>query len=351
MRASALLLLLCLPAAHAAAGVYYINKGVQYHIGDNRYDMSEDASFVGTYPVVGQEWIQAFKVDRPDTVRVDIELVRGVDNCPYCKVLVSIDDWDMGRLSQENNREPFTTLEPLAKKVEPGRVHLLKIASYGSERVDDFVIADVVVRSQLANVTLLNPGPVLKAPEAPMPEFFDPAPAPRGPCQGLAPQRNWLHGFSEGQPTPFKIGPAGDGFSQPGAFAQLDPGQEREFTLRLSAPPASGDRVGQPLEILLGVEKPSGWALLFAPGRERLLHANLIKRGRYAAASFSPAWNPGALNRARVAYCGDGSARLYLNGVQAGPALDRLSGPLALRVRGLGLEAEVGGAPPGLEAP
>ena len=118
-----LLMVLGLAASWLQAKVYYVNKGLLYHICDNRFEHSTDSDFMGTYPVVGQEWIQAFTVDQPDKVKVRIEIVKGVDDCPYCKDLVSIDDSLMGRLYAKDNGVGFDTLEPLAKDVEPGKIY------------------------------------------------------------------------------------------------------------------------------------------------------------------------------------------------------------------------------------
>lgn len=351
MRASALLLLLMVlgaPALQAEPGVYYINKGVKYHIGDNRYDQSEDATFLDTYPVVGQEWIQAFTVDRDDAVQVDIEHIWGVDDCPYCKVLISIDETPMGRLTQDFNHHPFTTPLPLAKKVSPGKVYLLKIASYGDTKVDDFVISDVVVRTQAAKVTMLEPGPVLKSPEQPMPQFFPPSPPPKGPCEGLAPQRNWLGGFSEGHPAPQHLLPQPKAFSESQPLLMLQPGQQGELWLRLMRAPESVDRVGQPVEVLLGMDAPSGWALLFAPGAEQLQHGNLLRQGHYSSESFGALWKARAWNRLDVVYCTDGFAHLQINGVNVKRVLQGMSGALPLRVRSQGLDLQIGGSDPGL---
>ena len=352
MHAKALLVLVSLSiAAQAAAGVYYVNKGIKYHIGDNHYDSSEDSNFVGAYPVVGQEWIQAFKMDRRDKVRVDIESIWGVDDCPYCKTLISIDGVLMGGLSQENNHKPFHTPDPLARELEPGVIHYLKIASYGDAKVDDFVIENVIVQTDTAVVTLMQPGPILKSPEQPMPDFFDPAPAPKSaaPCESLELQRNWLHGFSEGRPAPFLLKAQPAAFYEAGPLLTLSPGEQSEFYVRVAAKPLGGDRVGQPFEILLGSARPWGWALLFAPGQESLQHGNLIKFGRYAAGSFGATWRAGLWNRIQVAYCTDGQVRLSVNGVEAQQTLSGQSGSLPLRVRSLGLGLEVTGLDPDIE--
>ena len=49
-----------------SATVHFVNKGVKYHLGDGRFDRSTDSDFLDTYPVVGEEWIQAFTVTADD---------------------------------------------------------------------------------------------------------------------------------------------------------------------------------------------------------------------------------------------------------------------------------------------
>ena len=132
MRRNPLFLLLLLLPAAVWPKVYYASQGVKYHVGDDRFGTSLDSSFLDAYPVVGKQWIQAFTVSGRDAVKVRIDHIWGVDDCPYCKAMVSIDDHDMGRLAAENNHKPFDTPEPLAYIVEAGRTHYLKIESYGS---------------------------------------------------------------------------------------------------------------------------------------------------------------------------------------------------------------------------
>src|SRR5260370_22635877 len=74
------------------AKVYYVEKGVKYHIGDNKYSRSEDKEFLDTYPVVGKEWIQAFKVTEDDNVVVRLGNVWGVDECADCKDMIFLND-------------------------------------------------------------------------------------------------------------------------------------------------------------------------------------------------------------------------------------------------------------------
>lgn len=313
--------LLWLLAATASAKVYYINKGVLYHLGDSKSSLSTDAEFVGTYPVVGRQWVQAFKVDRVDAVRVRIEKVRGVDDCAYCKVIVSIDDTPLGRLFEENNKVPFTTPDALAKRVSPDLVHILKIESVGME-ADDFVIGDVVVESE-ANVTLMEPGPVVKDPGEPMPLFVPPPPP--GGCGYSAVTREWLPGFGEGGPVPVELKAGQRTFTAGAQLAEIVPGRALEFDLKIGSTGAH-DKVSQPLEIALDEAFKDAWVLLFDAAGKRVEHANLRQAGRYTDDAFQIAeFNAGGWNRFKVELCDAGagglSARLYVNGRECGARL------------------------------
>jgi hypothetical protein len=350
----AVLALMLALAPKLPAKIYYASKGVKYHVGDNRYDQSEDATFVGTYPVVGEEWIQAFRVDEADKVKVTIGNIWGVDNCPYCKILVSINEWDMGRITQENNHEPFTTLEPLACSVDAGKTYFLKIASYalgGSS--DDFVFSDVTVETQHASVTFLQPGPIIKMPDQPMPKIFEPAPErPASGCDGLNPNRNWMLGWNNGQAAPADLKPDKD-FAESGTLAELEPGQSLALSFKAGSQSMNADRVDYAFEVMAtpssdsptAASKPSGWIFQFHDGVNGLYHGNLKLRGNYSARSFTaPQLDKAGQNQLMLQYCHDGSMHLILNGKALGQSLSGMTGTQAVGARALGVPVLVEGA-------
>jgi hypothetical protein len=339
------LLLLGLSAVPLRARVYYVNKGVLYHIGDNHFASSTDAEFVGTYPVVGQEWIQAFTVDRPDKVIVRIEVIRGVDDCPYCKDLISIDDTLMGRLYAENNHKTFETPEPLAKAVVPGKVYYLKVASIGLE-ADDFVIGDVVVQTDTAQLTLMEPGPILKGPGDPMPKVYPPTPKAReaAPCESLPLNRDWMLGWKEGVPAVLDLDEA-TGFQSSSPVAGLRSGQALDLDFQVSRV-ASKDAVSQVLECLVGSSPSSGWALLFS-AQGSLQHGNLLLQGDYSEKALATgAYRPGVPNRLRLERCTNGRLRALLNGVDLGQSLDEAEALALISFRAQGLQVQVKSAAP-----
>ena len=331
---SSLLLVLVLAfAGDLQAKVYYVNQGVRYHIGDNIFDRSEDAMFVGAYPVVGTQWVQAFTVSARDTVKVHIDHIWGVDDCPYCKDLVSIDTHDMGRLTAENNHTPFDTLEPLAYPVEPGKIYYLKILSYGlHNEYDDFVVEGVSVESQGAEVTFLQPGPVLKNEGQPMPKVA-PAPALLSPCDGASRVASWLPEECRASSV-WNL----EGASLKDAAQGLAEGDYLEMYVQLVKPGAQGDRVSQDFEVLLG-DPGSGWVISFPPDGASPSHGNVKVRGRYTGKSFATtAWQAGLWNQVRLARCLDGQARLWLNGRELAQSLEHLpQGKMALKFRAPGL--------------
>ena len=337
-------LLACLPDL-LLARVYYVNRGVKYHIGDDRFSSSQDPDFVGAYPVVGEEWIQAFKVTQDDRIKVSIGHIWGVDDCPYCKIMVQIDDGLLGRLFQENNHKPFDTPDPLAYPVKKGRTYFLKIVSYASfGSADDFVFSDVVVETDHAEVRFLQPGPIIKMPDDPMPKVYDPEPTQASACGELAPNRNWLLGWDKGGPAPTSLKPEKD-FAESADLAVLESGQSLDFKFMAQAAALAGNRVDHAFEIMVGkdVKTRSGWVFQLHDGVDGLYHGNLKVAGRYTARSFSSQVGKTGINQARLEYCKDGSLHLLLNGKDVGQALEGLGGPQTVMVRSLGLPVTVQG--------
>lgn len=330
-------------AASLQAKVYFVNRGVKYHIGDNRYDLSEDKEFVETHPVVGQEWIQAFRVNASDEVKVSIANVWGVDDCPYCKVMVSIDEHDMGRLSQANNREAFNTLQPLAMKVEPGKTYLVKIVSYGDSKVDDFVIEGVSVETEGAEITFLKPGPILKMPDQPMPVFADiPVADAPGPCPGLRQMNNWELGPGKAKDT-LELTSSSEGFADSGKLGELRPGESVEFFLQGKGA-GEADKVSRAIEVLCGIEDDSGWVFSLDEAG-RAVHGNIRKKGQYRSARFDQrAFRAGAWNRIRLSYCSDGNLRLDINGAAVSASIKGGGKAQVFRIRTLGQKTMLSGA-------
>lgn len=340
-RLSLLALTLALLAPCLQAKVYFVNRGVKYHLGDDRASRSADSEFLDAYPSVGQEWVQAFTVDREDDVRVSIANIWGVDDCPYCKDFVAIDSHDMGRLSEENNHKPFDTPAPLAMHVKPGHTYLLRVSSRGGTQVDDFAIEGVSIETD-AEVTLLAPGPVMIDPGEPMPSFALPKPVV-GPCDGTTLIEHWMpeKERSRGQ---LDFGPLALPVSRRVAVP-LPLGQFFDFYAQVDGS-GQGEAVDQFVEVLVG-EPGSGWVLSFDPGKVVPAHANAKLKGRYVADPFNVgAWKKGVWNQLRVARCEAGSIRLWLNGqALGGPLSIAGDGPLPLTLRSGGLSLRIAEKP------
>jgi hypothetical protein len=331
----AILAALLLLASPAMAKVYYVNQGVKYHIGDDRFARSTDEAFVGTYPVVGQQWIQAFTVDRPDRVRVRIEHVWAVDDCDYCKDLVWIDDALMGRLYAKDNGKGFESLDPLVHEVVPGKVYYLKVESVGLQ-ADDFVIENVIVESDKAEVTMMEPGPILKQAGDPMPRIYPPLRRSGGICEGLLVNHNWMLGWSQGVPSALTLGAKGE-FKPSPAVVSLKKGQAVDLEISIQGK-SSLDAVSQPLECLVGEAPFDGWAMLFSTRREAIEHGNLILGGDYTGKSFEVGqYQAGRSNRFALRRCADGTLRLLVNGRELAQSIpcSLESAPVAFRAQGL----------------
>ena len=334
-RLALLLAVLSLLGTALQAKTYYVNRGVKYHLGDDRASRSADSEFLDAFPSVGQEWVQAFTVDKEDDVRVSIAQIWGVDDCPYCKAFVAIDDHDMGRLSEENNHAPFNTPPPLAMHVRPGHIYKLKVSSRGGSQVDDFAIEGVSIETD-ATVTLLAPGPVMLNPGDAMPSFAEPKPVV-GPCDGTTAIEHWIpeKEKSRGQ---IDFGPLALPVSRRVALP-LAQGQFIDFYAQVDGS-GQGEAVDQFIEFLAGPDA-SGWVFSFDAGSVVPTTGNFKRKGRYGAETFKlDAWKKGQWNQLRLARCEAGSARLWLNGHPLGGALP-IPGdqpwPLTLRSGGLTL--------------
>lgn len=330
-------ILLLAPALQAK--VHFINQGVKYHIGDGQASASVDSDFLDTYPVVGEEWIQAFSVSEPDVVKVSVAEVWGVDDCAYCKVMIDIDGREMGRLFEEDNHKSFNTPGPLALRVVPGRTYQLRISTRATQgKVDDMAFQGVSIETDKAAVTFMEPGPVIRRQGQPLPVFRRPQP-PTGPCEGVSWVEHWLPVADQGRAFTEFSASAGPVRRQ--ASSPLDVGGFLRIHVQHSET-GNGDAVSQYLELLLG-EPADGWVLSFGPGRKSPSFGNLKRGGRYGADAFAvTGWRPGEWNELKLARCPDGQARLWVNGSEQRARLSGLApGPLgvSLRSSGLGLKA------------
>ncbi len=339
MRLWTWILLLSLLPALAPAKVHFINKGVRYHIGDNRFGLSEDSNFMDAYPVVGEQWVQAFTVSEADTVKIRIANIWGVDDCPYCKVLVQIDEYLMGRLSEENNHKAFDTPTPLAYRVEPGRTYYLKVTSIGKDgSVDDFALEGVSVETVLADVTFVGPV-TIHEPDRPIPT---PMPTPMyGPCPGAEPRGAWLPVESKTKGYAVLNG-AGQGSLITGS-TPLDVGGYVDIHVKVQNV-AQGDLVGQALEIGLGTGR-AGWVFSFGSESKLPYHGNLRGPGRYQASVFdAKGWRDG-WNLLRLARCPSGRTMLLLNNQSLLDLPNTPNGPADISVRTLGVAAWIADSP------
>jgi hypothetical protein len=333
---------MALLAPSLQAKVYYVNRGVKYHIGDDKDSQSVDSTFLDAYPAVGLEWVQAFTVSQEDHVRVSIQNIWGVDDCPYCKDMVSIDEQDMGRLSEENNHQPFNTPSPLAKHVVPGRTYLLRIRSVSiGGQADDFAIEGVSIETDGADVTFLQPGPVLRNPGEPYPRFAEPKPV-HGSCDGTTQVEHWLPERDRSR-SQWEFGAVALP-QQRRAAADLPAAGFIDFYLKVDGS-GTGDAADQFCELVLG-DPGSGWVLSFAPGAAVPSFGNLKRSGRYGGETFPvTAWQAG-WNQLRVARCDATSARAWLNGKELGGALSGAGpGPWPVFLRSGGLILRVAEKP------
>lgn len=334
LKKSALFLSLLLTAAWLPANQYYVNKGVKYHIGDSQASASVDSDFLDTFPVVGPEWKVGFTVNKEDSVKVRIEEVWGVDDCPYCKIMIDIDGREMGRLFEEDNHKSFSTPGPLAMRVVPGHVYTLRISSRNSQaggKLDDMAFQGVSVETD-AEVTWTTPVEIGDK-EVP------PPPKPVSPCEGAQYVEHWLPKMDQGRAvSEFK--PAdGDALRQ--ASAELPDSSYLRMQVKVEES-GRGAAVDQYVEILMG-EKPTGWVLSFAPGQVSPKALNTKLGGHYKPKTFkADGWRSSAWNELRVARCPDGTARLWINGTEQGARILGLpSGPLPLSYRSAGLGMKV----------
>jgi hypothetical protein len=324
------------------AKIYFINKGVKYHIGDNHFATSEDSDFLGAFPVVGQEWLQGFTVSQADKVKVHIGKIWGVDDCDYCKVFVAIDGHDMLRLSQANNGGPIDTLTVLAMTLQPGVTHVLKIASIGRDKVDDFMIEDVSVETQVAEIEFVAPRPFETAEPTPEPQL------PKVPCESAEPKVGWMKGEAEGK-TGFELESKGRDGQDSGVLGSLAPGEALDFYVQIAGLPASHDAVGHALEFLLTEPAKEGWVLSLKEGQGSGLHGNMIRDGIYRAEAFSAGpWKPSGWNHIRIQSCSDGYIHLQVNGGQATVGLKSGLRAHSFMFRAVGIKAVISKRP---EAP
>lgn len=331
----ALLLALSLPAL-LPAEVYYANKGTKYHIGDGRFGRSVESEFLDAYPVVGEQWVQAFTVSAPDVVRVRIDHVWAVDDCAYCKDMIFIDDHPMGRFAEEDNNKPFITPSPLSMRVVPGHVYVLKIVTIGlNGQMDDYAIEGISIESDKAALHYLEPGPLMLRADAPMPHFSAPAKV-AGPCEGTQAVDAWLPASAR-QRGVLEFLPQAQASSRRTA-ADLQPGQFLRIFVKVDEA-MDGDAVSQFLEVLLG-EPASGWVLSFPPKGKSPLAGNMKREGRYEAAAFDTShWNADKWNELRLAICEGGVGRLWLNGKDLGQTVQHLNASQTVRLRASGLKA------------
>lgn len=332
-----LALALCFLASQAQAKIYYVNKGVRYHIGDDKYNSSNDSTFIDAYPVVGKQWIQPFQVTQEDTIKIHVDKLWGVDDCPYCKDMISIDTHDMGRLSAANNHEAFDTLKPLAFHAYPGHTYYLKIESFGTPQADDFVFEGVRVETEVADV-IFPRQPIIKDPGDPMHvEHVD------SPCEGARQVSSWI-------PDEFKASGRlefsdQDAPCEQDTSASLAAGDFVQFYAKVDET-AGVDGVSQALEILLG-DPESGWVLSFIPGGTSLAHGNLSLNGHYMSDPFGTgAWKTSAWNQIKIARCEDGRAHLWINGDEMSQSLDQIpQQALQLKIKALGVTARLADQP------
>jgi hypothetical protein len=327
--------LFCSISAHAK--VYYTSKGVKFHIGDNRFALSEDSTFVGANPSVGQEWVQEFKVSQADHVKVHIDKIWGVDDCPYCKVIISIDGKDMLRLFQSNNNNPVDTPEPLVQYLQPGVSHFLKIASYGSTQVDDFMIQDVSVETQAAEVEFVGP-PVEVEPEA------TPTPVVHiAPCESAIPNPGWMPGEAEGKRAYEMSSKDNHGLSS-GILGKLAPGEAIEFLLQVDSFAQVRGIVDHSVEITLqdGEKEREGWVMSFKDAQGSQLHGNMIRDGVYRSEPFVAGnYQASSWNRVRLQSCADGQIHLLVNNKEASLSVPSAMQPRSFALKVFGLRAGI----------
>lgn len=122
--------------------IHYLNKGVKYHLGNNRYSGSVDKEFLNAYSTIGLAWAQPFSVSRDDEVQVTLDNLWGVDyGSQPSNIRVFIGDVDIGQVNV--NRQSWTS--PMKCRLRGGQTYLLKIATFGPGDEDDFVFEGVTI--------------------------------------------------------------------------------------------------------------------------------------------------------------------------------------------------------------
>ena len=214
------------------------------------------------------------------------------------------------------------------------------------------MVGNVIVETDKAGVTFMEPGPILKNPGEPMPKIYAPAPRarPSSPCENLPVNHNWMLGWKNGAAAALTLG-AEAGFKPSTAVVALKAGQAVEINFQVSQF-SDKDAVSQVLECLVGSEPYSGWALLFS-SQGALKHGNLLIDGDYSSEPLKTgAYLRGASNRLRVERCANGKLHALINGSDLGQELDCADEAALISFRAQGLQAELKSATaPEAEAP
>ena len=141
---------LCLALLYAGlsssclATVHYVDKGTRYHLGDDRLATTRDKGVVATHPNIGTVWEQDFTASRDYKVEVLIEKLWGVDAADGRQVHILIDGEQVGELTA-GEEGPYRAL--LKHPVRKGKLHTLRIHTFGKPDPDDFVFEGVQVRT------------------------------------------------------------------------------------------------------------------------------------------------------------------------------------------------------------
>ena len=155
--------------------MHFLDRGVRYHLGDERLATTRDKAQVTVYPVVGTLWERDFTASRDDRVEVVLERLWGVDAAGGRVINVMLDGQLIGEIN-EGEEGPWRSA--LKAEVTAGGRHTLGIHTFGTPDPDDFVFEGVQVRS--FNGAVIRPeGKVRISSPAPAPL---PSPTPRPPA-------------------------------------------------------------------------------------------------------------------------------------------------------------------------
>jgi hypothetical protein len=164
------------------------------------------------------------------------------------------------------------------------------------------------------------------------------------PCDGLVENTRWSYGVTSGDAKAFLLSAPLDKGEYSQTITELHEGQFFVFRFKVVQVQKGGSR-DKAVEILNRPNKPSGWVLRFAAGKDTMIGGLLRLNGEYVyQKKLDVSWYlPGAWNKVRLEYCRDGGLRAALNGSLLGRTVTRNSGGIPITTRAVGTDVAFDG--------